>query len=90
MNFVLSEHLLKQALEREIDLRLIEDTLANPDQIVDDESGEVGQKVYQSIVEFSENKTYLVRVCVNMEKQPNVAKTVYLTTKIRKYYEGKI
>ncbi len=90
MNFVLSEHLLKQALERDIDLRLIEEILTNPDQIVNDESGEAGQKVYQSIVELSEKKTYLVRVCVNMEKQPNVAKTVYLTSKIRRYYESEI
>ena len=64
MNFILSEHILKQALEREIDLRLIEDILDSPDQIVDDESGEVGQKVYQSIVELSEKKTYLVSLAL--------------------------
>ena len=69
---------------------MIEDILDSPDQIVDDESGEVGQKVYQSIVKLSEKKTYLVRVCVNTDKQPNVTKTVYLTSKIRRYYEGEI
>lgn len=62
----------------------------SPGQIVDDESGEPEQKVFQSIITFAGKGDYLVRVFVNMDKQPPVVKSVYKTSKINKYYESKI
>lgn len=90
MTFVLSNHVLERASERGISLEIIDDILTNPDQILDDESGEEGQKVYQSIVSFTNSEAYLVRVFVNVNKSSPVVKSVYRTTKISKYYEGEI
>ena len=53
MNHVLSRHVLTRAEDRGIPLSVIEDILANPAQIVDDESGEPEQKIYQSILPFA-------------------------------------
>lgn len=49
----MSQHVLERAFEREISQEVIISILTNPDQVVDDESGEIGQKVYQSIVKLS-------------------------------------
>ena len=69
---------------------MIETILANPSEVVDDESGEPGQKVYQSIVTFPGKGDYLVRIFVNTYKLPPIVKSVYKTSKINKYYEGEI
>ena len=90
MNYVLSRHVLTRAEDRGIPLLVIENILMNPAQVVDDESGEPGQKVYQSIVPFAGKGDYLVRVFVNTDKLPPVVKSVYKTSKINKYYESKI
>jgi hypothetical protein len=85
MNFQISKHALEQAIERGMTEQTIWEILADPEQIGDDESGEEGQKVFQKRIISSENKTYLVRVFVNMNKNPPVVKTVYKTSKITKY-----
>lgn len=85
MNYILSEHVLTRAEERSIPQTIIDQVLSNPDQIVDDESGETGQKVYQAIIDFETGKRYLVRVFVNTVREPNVVKTVYRTSKISRY-----
>ena len=87
-NYVLSNHVKQRAIERGITLEIIDEILNFPEQIIDEE--EIGQKVYQSIITFSEKKTYLVRVFVNTLKEPNVVKSVYRTSKIDKYHEGEI
>ena len=58
--------------------------LTNPQQILTEE----GKKVYQSIINFEKERSYLVRVIVNIDKEPNNVITVYRTSKIEKYYEG--
>ena len=88
MPYILSKHADQQAAERRITLEIIDQIMSSPQQVIDEI--EFGQKIYQSIITFSENKTYLVRICVNVEKEPNVVKTVYRTSKIAKYYEGEI
>ena len=90
MSFILSNHVLERARERGISMLEIEAILAAPAQIVNDESGEPGQKVYQSIISFAEEGDYLVRIFVNTYSEPPVVKSVYRTSKISKYYEGKI
>lgn len=90
MHYHLSKHVVEQAELRDIPIDIITTVLNQPDQIVNDESADEGQKVYQSIIDFGEKGTYLVRVFVNTQRQPNVVKSVYKTSKIRKYYEDKI
>ena len=88
MSYILSDHVKRRADERGISLEVIDQIMNGPQQIVDEI--EIGQRVYQSIITFSKNKTYLVRVFVNTEKEPNVVKSVYRTSKTDKYYEGKV
>lgn len=67
---------------------MIDQIMNAPQQTVDET--EPRQKVYQSVITFPENKTYLVRVFIDTEKEPNVVKSVYRTSKLDKYYEGKV
>ena len=90
MSFVLSNHVLERALERGIPVSVIQDVLANPAQVVDNNSDEPGQKVYQSVVPFAGKNDYLVRIFVNTAKFPPVVKSVYRTSRISKYYESEI
>ena len=90
MIFILSRHVIERSEERGIPLPVIEEVLQNPAQVIDDESGEPGQKVYQSIASFAEKGSYLVRVFVNIDKIPPVVKSVYRTSKISKYYESEV
>ena len=46
--------------------------------------------IHQSIVNFENEGEYLVRVFVNIIKQPSVIITVYKTSKLDKYYESKV
>ncbi|WP_020604488.1 DUF4258 domain-containing protein [Spirosoma spitsbergense] len=88
MNYTLSNHVKERAKERGISSKTIDQVIISPDQIIEEE--ETGQKIYQSIIAFPENKTYLVRVFVNNNKEPSIIKSVYRTSKIDKYYEGEI
>ena len=88
MSYVLSDHVKQRANERGIPLEMIDQIMNAPQQTVDET--EPGQKVYQSVITFPENKTYLVRVFIDTEKEPNVVKSVYRTSKLDKYYEGKV
>lgn len=81
--FVLSKHALDQIKLRGISEGLVWKVLENPDQIVNED----GKKVYQSVIE---NGRFLIRIFVNYKKTPKVVVTVYKTSKVKKYYEGKI
>lgn len=81
MNFEFSKHALEQMELRGIPKDVVKKILAHPEQIRDEE----GEKVYQSIVD-----NYLIRIFVNDKKNPKLIITVYKTSKIKKYYEGKI
>ena len=86
MNFIFSQHALEQMKSREFSQEVVEDILNYPDEIKQEE----GLSIYQSIVPFLPKGNYLVRVFVNTTKMPNLIVTVYKTSKISKYYEGKI
>lgn len=83
MNFEFSKHALEQMELRGIPKAVVEKILTNPVQVRDED----GNKVYQSI---TEDRKYLIRIFVNDKKNPKLIITVYKTSKIRKYYEGKI
>ena len=85
MNFVFSKHALEQMEIRSIPRELVEKILECPDQKVT----QGNLIVFQSIV-ISNGVSALVRVFVNRLKMPGMVVTVYRTSKIEKYYEGKI
>jgi len=69
---------------RNISLEVVIMVLNRPQQILT----EGGKRIYQAIINFEEEGNYLVRVFVNVEKDPNNVITVYRTSKIEKSYEG--
>ncbi|QMW02344.1 DUF4258 domain-containing protein [Spirosoma foliorum] len=79
--FELSKHALEQIELRNLTLEMVDSVLSAPDSIF--EEGD-GQKIYQGVVE-RDTKDYLLRIFVNGTKTPNLVKTVYLTSKIKKY-----
>lgn len=65
---------------RQIAIEVVNGILANPDQTLMEDN----YIVHQSL---TEDRKYLIRIFVNERKR---VVTVYKTSKIKKYYEGKI
>jgi len=84
MNYRLSDHAIKQIGDREIPIALLEQVIDLPEQIIEQSDG---SKVYQSKVMGINNKTYLLRVFMNDSVIPMVVISVYLTSKVKKYWE---
>ena len=63
---------------------VVEQVLRNPGQIVE---GYGNKKAYQSIIDFENDKSYLVRVIVDTLTDPLMVVTVYRTSKIDKYWK---
>lgn len=82
-DFVLSIHAAEQIERRSIDIQLVYDVLNQPQQILEQEN----ETIYQSIVSI-EQRNYLLRIFVNEKVIPKLVITVYLTSKIDKYYES--
>ncbi|MCX6287266.1 MAG: DUF4258 domain-containing protein [Bacteroidetes bacterium] len=85
MDYIFSQHALEQMSKRDIPKETVENILRNPDQ----KALQADLTVFQSI-ERSESSEFLIRVFVNLRKSPPLVVTVYKTSKIDKYYEGKI
>ncbi len=87
VDFAVSEHARQRASERNISIETIQQVVNMPDTIVEDGPG---QKIYQANILFATEKIYLVRVFVNIDKDPPLVKSVYRTSKLSKYDEGEI
>ena len=84
MEFVLLSHVKLQAKERDINIKVIEETISNPQQIVSKPKGlKVAQTKY---FDKKENKGYLIRVIFREEKDLRIGITVYKTSKVKKYW----
>lgn len=81
MLFSYSKHALEQMNVRSISIEQVNTVLQNPDKI-DIESE--GQYIFQKTIHLEE-RSYLIRVFVNVDKAPPLIKTVYKTSKIGKY-----
>ncbi len=82
-DFSISKHAKEQMELRGISEEVILKILNGAQQVITQE----GKRIYQSIINF-EDGIYLVRIFVNIEKEPFIVITVYRTSKIDKYYEG--
>ena len=88
MDIIFSKHAKEQMIRRGINLDVVLSVVSQPEMIItDDEDPAI--IIYQSLIEEN-GQMFLLRVFVNREKQPNVIVTLYKTTKISKYYEGKV
>lgn len=78
----LSRHALNQMQLRGISAESIFQILVKPQQTVQNND----LLVYQSVVEEN-GKNYLIRIFVNLRKQPPLIVTVYKTSNIQKYWQ---
>lgn len=82
--YKLTDHARFEMARREIGETEIAQVLSTPEQ---SEPVRPGRAVYQSRVTKGEPpKTYLLRVFVDVDRQPPEVVTVYLTSKISKYW----
>jgi hypothetical protein len=83
LKYRFSRHAREEMERRSIPAEIVESVLQEPQQVIEHPGG---KKIYQSIVEFQEGKTFLVRVFVAEEGDIPVVVTVYRTSKVQKYW----
>lgn len=83
MNVEFTKHALEELKIRDISRETVEKILENPKQILVSDNN---RKVYQDIVEFNDNKQYVVRVILEETKDNLKVITVYKSSKISKYW----
>ena len=80
----ITDHASEEMARRQISEADVARVLSEPEQI---ELAREGREVYQSRLEIGEPpKTYLLRVFVDIDRQPPEVVTVYRTSKIGKYW----
>jgi Domain of unknown function (DUF4258) len=87
MNYIFSSHALEEMEIRQIPQEIVAQILTEPQQII---SQLPDRQIFQSIITMENDgalKDYIVRVIVNIVKQPNVVVTVYRSSKISKYLQ---
>ena len=82
----LTDHARLEMTRRQISDAEVESVLAAPEQTA---CMREGRAVYQSRIELSApSKTYLLRVVVDIDRQPAEVVTVYRSSKVHKYWRG--
>ena len=82
--YLLTDHVKEEMVRRNIEESEIGNVLANPDQM---EEVIEGRNVYQSKITKGEPpKTRLLRVFVDIDRDPPEVVTVYRTSKVEKYW----
>jgi Domain of unknown function (DUF4258) len=82
----LTDHARLEMRRRQISDAEAERVLATPEQT---ECVREGRAVYQARIELGEPaKTYLLRVVVDVDRQPAEVVTVYRSSKVQKYWRG--
>lgn len=79
----LTEHAMYQLKRRGINKAEIDDVLSNPEQM---SIIRRGRAVYQSRVDLDDDRTYLIRIFVDVNLDPPEVVTCYKTSKIEKYW----
>jgi hypothetical protein len=85
---IFSNHAKEQMRKRAIAREIVMSVISHPEEIlVDDEDATV--TIFQSLIK-EDQQWFLLRVFINKNKIPHEIITLYKTSKIKKYYEGKI
>ena len=85
-NYRLTEHAKEEMARRQISQGDVAKVLTTPKQV---EAVRKGRSVYQSCIESGKPpKRYLVRVFVDIDREPMEVVTVYRTSKITKYWRA--
>ena len=83
LDFKLSKHAEEELVRRKIPRAFLDEVLQHPEQIIPQHGLE---KVYQSRLDFGDDRIFLVRVIVDDTVSPAIVVTVYRTSKIKKYW----
>ena len=75
--WIWTDHIEKQIVERELSRKIIEKAIDDPDEIF---AGKYGRQIYYKLIDDR-----LLRVVI----EGNVLITVYVTDKVKKYWIGK-
>jgi hypothetical protein len=86
--FIFSKHAEEQMLRRNITRETVMFVISHPEEILAD-AEDTTVKIFQSLIKDG-NQCFLLRVFINKDKIPQEIITLYKTSKIKKYYEGKI
>ncbi|MDR0737770.1 MAG: DUF4258 domain-containing protein [Prevotellaceae bacterium] len=86
--FIFSKHAKEQMLRRGISREVAAFVMAHPEEILVDDK-DVTVTIFQSLIQEG-NQQFLLRIFINKGKVPHEIITLYKTSKIQKYYEGKI
>lgn len=81
MKFDFSKHAIERLHKRRIPRQLVLDVIRTPDTVIDESTC---IRVYQKL-DIQHGNTYLIRVFVNICKDPKLIITAYKTSKIDKY-----
>ncbi len=81
-DYILHPHALTRLAERQLTQADIAAVLAAPEQR---EEGQKGRCIYQARVRVK-GKHYLLRVAVDVQEDPPLVLTAYLTSQIQKYW----
>jgi hypothetical protein len=82
----LTDHAQLEMARRQISAAEVARVLAAPEQT---ECVREGRAVYQSRIELGEpSKTYVLRVVVDIDRQPPEVVTVYRSSKVQKYWRS--
>jgi hypothetical protein len=84
IDFVFTSHALLEMARRNVGKEEVQKVLAKPEQV---EMVRRGRAVYQAKYDIGEPpKTYILRVFVDVDREPPRIVTVYRTSKIEKYW----
>jgi hypothetical protein len=80
-NYVLTQHALSRLIRRRVDGRMIDEVLRAPGQRAQVREGRC---VYQALIE--DDGTKVLRVFVDVDRDPPEVVTAYLSNKVNKYW----
>lgn len=82
-DYVITDHATFEMKRRGLSIELVQRVLENPEQRL---AIRKGREVFQSRIQM-DNKHYVVRIFVDIDRTPPEVVTVYRTSKIDKYWE---
>lgn len=82
IDYILTDHAIRELRRRDLDKQHVDDVLRNPGQRLEVRPGRV---VLQSKTQRG-NTEYLLRVFVDIDRNPAEVVTAYRTSKVEKYW----
>jgi hypothetical protein len=86
MNYRLTKHAKDEMVRRQINEAEVAQVISSPEQIL---TARKGRNIYQSRISVGvSEKSYLLRIFIDVDRSPMEVVTVYRTSKIEKYWRS--